>query len=167
MYRLINKKIYNKRKKSWVQERKIFCFFKTCTVLFFFFFSLPFIISHFLSRAFFSHPFFDFHFSFHLLSIRKFTWTCVEADVSRKKNLLGWNIRQLDFFCLFFISTTTIYRRRYSRCTQELRFLAQLSRPEYGLSGIRGGIVGTGRLQNRQIYKFSYSQWGKCFLLLN
>jgi len=29
--------------------------------------------------------------------------------------------------------------------------LAQFSRPEYGLSGIRGGILGTGRLQHRQI----------------
>lgn len=29
--------------------------------------------------------------------------------------------------------------------------LAQFSRPENGLSGIRGGILGTGRLQHRQI----------------
>lgn len=36
----------------------------------------------------------------------------------------------------------------YRRCCVGL---AQFSRPEYGLSGIRGGILGTGRLQHRQI----------------
>ncbi|CAL1684091.1 unnamed protein product [Lasius platythorax] len=74
-------------------------------------------------------------------------FSCQPAELPLSRRGLSSVIRTRSLLMLSWTVTGTRGIVSYAAAVG----LAQFSRPENGLSGIRGGILGTGRLQHRQI----------------